>query len=222
MERLGSDGSAFTAALALACLALGLGACQQAAPWSVPHTYVIQDVDDYTKEQLTQVLGSVQYRTRYGFHLVTRGQDGEPYVFMLKNVKSLKDLREVQDLIQDVSRHARVPVVLQEATLTFASVYGGGQATIEIRGTATPGAEVVLDVGNTTVRPELDAAGRWTVSITSNAVLSQRGGWVYGVIRKGNAEQFLKMNALDTRQSERILPEEVPFDSLLRRTTDGR
>ena len=81
---------------------------------------------------------------------------------------------------------------------------------------ATPGATVALDVGSDIVETSADDDGTWTASIARNSELSERQGWIYGLIRKGKAEYYIKLNVLDTCASVAILFDELPRDSLLR------
>jgi len=206
-----------TAALALACLVATTGSCRVGTAWNVDTTYVVQDVSEEGKMTLEATLDDPMARSKYGYELVSRGQDGEPFIFKLTSVRDMKVLTEVHKTIQAVSRYSRYPVVLQEARMTFASVYGQAASSITINGTATPGATVILDVGERTVEVPVDTAGTWTAAITRNGKLSDRGGWVYGAIRKGSAMHYIKMNILDTAGSTRVLFEDLPRDSLLRR-----
>ena len=142
---------------------------------------------------------------------------GSTFRFKLRGVRSMQDLRVVQTTIQTVSRRARIPVVLQNATMRFSSVSGGGSAKIWADGTATKGAEVILDVGRSEVRAVVDATGRWTAAVQRSSSLRERGGWIYVMIRKGNAKRYLRMNVLDIDRSEPLLYEQLPPDCSLRR-----
>ncbi len=196
---------------------LGVGsACVAGQGWGVETTYLIESIDEDAKLRLE---GELKHPyDRYGLHVVDRGERGEPFQFRLTNLRSMRDLRAVQAVIQRVSKTARVPVVLQESVMRFASVYGQGRATISVAGSATPGASVVLDVGDEEVHGTVDVDGQWRVEISRSSKLSQRGGWIYALIRKGTARQYLRINVLDTAASERILPDDLPSGSpLLRR-----
>ena len=184
--------------------------------WDVNTTYVVQDISEDAKYTLEDSLGAPGTKERYGFEIVSRGKEGDPFIFQLTNVRDMRALREVQQRIQKLSEFSRYPVQLSQAQLTFSSVYGNAASQITIHGTATQGATVTLDVGNDTVQVPVGLDGRWTAAITRNGQLSQRGGWVYGAIQKGSAQHFIKVNILDTRGSERILYEDLPMGSLLR------
>ena len=203
---------------ALICIALGTTtACRVGTTWNVDTVYEVRDVSEDGKSTLERSLSDPRVRDKYGYELVTRGRDGQPFVFKLTAVRDMKTLRQVQETIQAVSRYSRYPIELMEAHMTFASVYGQAASTITINGTATPGATVTLDVGEHTVEAPVNPAGKWEAAISRNGKLSDRGGWVYGSIRKGSAMHFIKMNILDTMGSVRVLPEDLPRDSLLLR-----
>lgn len=142
---------------------------------------------------------------------------GSTFRFRLRRVRSMADLRRVQNLIQQVSETSRVPVVLQDATMRFASVSGRGSARIWVSGVATPGAEVILDVGQQEVRALVDDRGDWTAAVERTSQLRRRGGWIYALIRKGRAKQYLRMNVLDVNNTDRLLYHELPPDCSLRR-----
>jgi hypothetical protein len=143
---------------------------------------------------------------------------GSMFRFRLSNVRSMRDLRHVQMLIQQVSEGSRVPVVLQDATMRFSSVSGRGSARIWVSGSATPGAEVLLDVGQgEVVRGIVDERGDWTAAVERTSRLRERRGWIYALIRKGRAKQYLRMNVLDVANTERLLYDELPPDCVLRR-----
>ena len=75
---------------------------------------------------------------------------------------------------------------------------------------------MILDVGSSTVTTPVDATGTWTAGIRRNSDLSARGGWIYGLIQKGNARKFIRVNVLDCEECESIRMEDLPEDSLLR------
>lgn len=200
-------------AVALVAAASG---CRLGPAWNVDTTYVVQDVSAEGKDTLMRTLNDPRSRHKFGFELVSKGAEGDPLVFKLTAVRDMKGLTAVHKAIEAASQDSRYPVVLQEATMTFASVYGQAASSISITGTATPGATVILDVGARTVEVPVATNGSWTANITRNGKLSDRGGWVYGAIRKGAAMHYIKMNILDTTGSTRILPQDLPSDSLLR------
>ena len=63
---------------------------------------------------------------------------------------------------------------------------------------------------------EVGSGGRWSVEVQRTAELRERGGWIYGLISKGEARQYLAMNVLDTESSKAIARDELPADSPLR------
>jgi len=186
-----------------------------AGAWDAGTVYVIEDIDADVEACLEAAFRKAP--DRYGFRRLQSSRDGDTFEFVLSSVDDLATLREVQRTIQEVSHDARVPVVLTETSMRFASVSGHGSAEIQVVGTGTPGAQVVLDVGGAVVETTVSGDGRWTAAVSRSTRLSARSGWIYGLIAKRGARQFIRMNVLDHDSYERILESDLPADSLLRR-----
>ena len=197
-----------TAAVALLC------GCAAPLELGVDTTYVIEDLDAETMARLRTAL-----RCGIGEHcyaVLRDDPDAGRFEFRLSSVADASVLKRVHAVIRGVSHDAKVPLVLQGASLLFSSVQGSGDTEILIDGAATPGAEVVLDIGGTTIRTSVGANGLWTASVPRSPGLRARDGWIYGMVIKGRATQYLSMNVLDGGGSHAIARSELPRDSPLR------
>ncbi len=200
-------------------IALAWAACSSAPPaWKVPTDYEIHDVSMPARAKIEQAIRAND-PTLYHVSTMRLGGEREAMVFTLTDIADMEVLSKVQETIQAVSHGEKVPVSLQHAALVFASVYGDGTASIQLRGSATRGARVSLDLGDTVqaIEASVDPEGAWTATVNNSQKLGERGGWVYGVIRKGNVEQFIRVNVLGSQGSQNIARDELPADSVLRR-----
>ncbi len=189
-----------------------LSACS--VTWGVPTTYLIHDNAKEAALELPRVL------SEYGFQ--PGPQNDRAFQFTLTRIPDMGTLKDVQVLIQDWSKEKKTPIQLREAQMVFSSVEGIGTARIQLRGECTAGASVFLDLGGREVVPaELVGADgdQWRAGVEEAALvrLEERSGWVYGVIVKDGAKQYMKLNVLSSKPSEKIDIDELPSDSPLRR-----
>lgn len=141
---------------------------------------------------------------------------------MLKGIRDMKSLQEVQTIIREWSEEKKTPIDLQAATMVFRSVEANAESVITLRGKCTSGSKVLLDVGGTSV---VDAAfsvesdSNWVASIHKSQLiqLKARDGWVYGVAIKEGVKQYLRVNIMSNDDSEKIGFDQLPTDSILRK-----
>ena len=62
--------------------------------------------------------------------------------FVITGIENMRELGNIQKVIVRISKEQKVPVDLYQAQLNFQSVSGSGEATITLKGKATPGAVV--------------------------------------------------------------------------------
>ncbi len=183
-------------------------------PWGVETDFFVEDLEPQDVERLADELSryGVSYRAEGG-----RLNDDRWYVFTLTEIPDMDALTDVRQTITGFTRDKKVPVELSRAKMYFNSVRGTGSAEIIIRGEATPGSVVLLDVASDlVVRLNPSADGVWSHAIDEPTRLASRGGWVYAVIQKKNATQVIKINVLAVDEAVPIAADELPGDSPLR------
>ena len=75
----------------------------------------------------------------------------------------------------------------------------------------------MLEVGQRLVAAQVDASGQWWARVTPGPELADRGGWIYGMVRKRDATTYFRMNVLDATASQAVEFDELPKHSALRR-----
>lgn len=189
--------------------------------WNVRTIYEVHDIrssDEIRRALRTRIKGGEE--DPYGFveyDVVT------PYTFHLTKITNMEQLRQVQDIISNVTKEHKIPVDLKKAILKFQSIEGTARAYIKVVGEATSGATVYLDTGELmyggarrviTISVEKD--GMWTHSLERNDVLGNRNGVIYGVVEIQGTKKIIKMNVLKKGDSINISAEDLPDDSILR------
>jgi hypothetical protein len=130
----------------------------------------------------------------------------------------MHQLMEVERIIRDVTKRNNVPVDLQIALLKFQSVEGTAGTAIIVRGTATAGSTVYLDVGQSqpVVIQNVNADGRWEAPVQPNKKLQERRGFIYGMVLKGSTKLFIRINIFNPTKCEPIPLSDLPRESVLR------
>lgn len=148
---------------------IALAGCQPSntpVPWNVPTEYFIYDLPTQAALDLPELLAS------YGIEPLHRPVDPNEKVvqFKLTRIRSVDDLRKVQELLRDWSARNNTALDLIRASMVFTSVEGSLNSQVSLFGTATPGARVLVDIGTgEAVTPEI-LDGRWTFHVPSNAL----------------------------------------------------
>jgi len=189
--------------------------CSNPVKWDVQTTYEIHGLGNATKikRELRRTLKGAT--DPYGF---VEDFNGELYQFTLNDISDMAELTKVQGIIRQVTTSNNIPVDLTKASFVYQSIDGSAHSRIEVRGRATKGSTVYLDTGeaNADIIRNIGASGTWQKSIKPNRKLRDRGGFIYGLVKKGSTKLFIKINVLDPTVLDTISEEELPADSILR------
>ncbi len=174
--------------------------------WSVPTSFTIQDLDDNT---WNRVRAEFENRS-WPMQNLTDQENTRSFVMEAASIPQMQALKEVQEAITNVSTTTSVPVQMTSASLNFQSVNVVVAPRIIVSGSATPGAEVWVDVGQTR-EVEVGSDGRWTINVSG-----EEGGRIMRE-QNGNAYVLVRNNAVCRYQQIEILSgtsQDVGWDSL--------
>ena len=174
--------------------------------WNVPTSFTIQDLDDNT---WNRVRTEFENRT-WPMQKLTDQENTRSFVIGATSIPQMQDLKKVQEAITNVSKTNSVPIQMTSASLNFQSVKVSAATRITVSGSATPGAEVWIDVGQTR-EVDVGSDGRWTTEVSGEEgarIKKEQNGNAYVLVRN-NAVCRYQQIAIPSGTSQ-----DVGWDSL--------